>query len=124
MSLTLLFNQTATPFTFTPSLARTLVALPLARITPFNFIQSPQSILDYLVDWTAWLNTNEVITGTPIVTVGAGLGLYISQVIVGNFVVWWLAGGTVGQQYNVSCTITTNQGRTDVRSFVLKVIQQ
>ena len=109
---------------FSPTLTRTLVALPLARIAPFNFVQSPQAILDYAVDWTAWLASNETIIGTPVVSVSAGLGLYTSPVVVGNFVVWWLAGGTVGQQYNVSCTITTNQGRTDVRSFVLKVIQQ
>jgi hypothetical protein len=93
-------------------------------LTTYNFIKSPASVLDYGEDWTAWLNTGETIIGTPIVTVSPGITISTPPVVSGGLVVWWLAGGTVGQQYNVSCTITTNQGRTDVRSFVLKVIQQ
>ena len=86
-----------------------------------SFTQSPESVLDYGVDWTAWLSEGEYIIGVPVVTVDSGLTLYKPGQAFGGVVAFWLSGGTSGQQYNVSCEITTNQGRTDVRSFILKV---
>jgi hypothetical protein len=82
--------------------------------------KNPLAVLDYEIDWTAWLASGETIAAAN-VTVPAGITLSTPASVNGGVVVFWLSGGTSGQSYTVTGMITTSAGRTDVRSFLLSV---
>lgn len=85
--------------------------------------KDPEAILDYQFDWRQWMQPDEVIVGNPVVT-AEGLNLNPNghfTLVINNVVTFWLSGGISGGEYPVSCLITTNQGRTDERSFILNV---
>jgi hypothetical protein len=76
--------------------------------------KDPVAVLDYLVDWTAWLAGDTIATSSFVVD--AGLTKQ-SQTNTPSTATVWLAGGTIGQSYNVTNTITTAGGRTEDRQF-------
>ena len=39
----------------------------------------------------------------------------------GSVVKVWLSSGTVGEEYEITCRIVTNSGRTDDRTFIIEV---
>jgi hypothetical protein len=85
--------------------------------------KDPGAVLDYGVDWSAWLAEGESITGTPVVTAD---GLTVnppgkSTVVADGVVTFWLGGGVKRSLCAVTCSITTSQGRTDQRSFSVPV---
>jgi hypothetical protein len=83
-----------------------------------QFVEDPSQVLDYTVDWSAWLAPSETITvstwsaGSPVVVQGSP-----APSINGGRVTVWLSGGVVGQSATVVNHITTSQGRQDSRSF-------
>lgn len=81
--------------------------------------KAPGAVLDYTEDWAAtgdsWLATNETINSASWVY-DAGITNDHTSLTATTATIW-LSGGTVGVSYLVSCTIVTNQGRTDTRSF-------
>lgn len=91
--------------------------------------KSPTAELDYIVDLYAedpgpWLEEGEMITEVSAV---ADDGLTVLSTIptpngAATRIVVWLEGGTIGTTYLVKVTFTTSQGRTDTRSFRVKVI--
>lgn len=86
-------------------------------------VKDPDAVLDYQVDWSEWLAAGESISGTPIVTAN---GLIVnpagkSTVVADGKVTFWLGGGAKRSLCDVSCLITTSQGRVDQRSFSVKV---
>lgn len=91
--------------------------------------KDPAAILDYLFDWagednntglTNWLSAGETILSHQ-VTVETGLNLVSSDIINNDTsVVVWLSGGTDGNDYSVTCQITTDL-RTDSRTAVVPV---
>ena len=92
------------------------------------YTKDPQAVLDYAQDWTAWLAAAETIST---VTVTAAAGLTVAPgptppapVAAAGVVTYWLTGGTEGQVYAVTVHITTNQGRTDDRTDLIKVEQR
>ncbi len=82
--------------------------------------KDPQAVLDWAFDWSRWLAAGETITGTPVVTVDAGL-TKDSQSNTGTRVTVWVSGGTRGTTYKVACRVTTDQGRTDERTIAIRV---
>jgi hypothetical protein len=85
--------------------------------------KAPAAVLDYQVDWSAWLATGETIQGTPVVSADAGIvvnppGKATSA--ANGVVTFWLGGGTSGITYNVTVTVTTNS-RTDSRTIQVPV---
>ena len=85
------------------------------------FTHDKDAVLDYAWDWTAWLGTGETVTAA-VVTVPTGLTKSQTETFTaGGVVTVWLTGGTVGVGYRPTCRITTNKGRTDERSFLLRV---
>lgn len=85
--------------------------------------KDPAAVLDYLVDWSAWLAQGETITNAD-VTVPDGLTLNPGGKQTtrdDGKVSFWLAGGVDGMAYAVGCRITTSAGRTDERTFRLPV---
>lgn len=75
--------------------------------------------LDYLFDWSAWLAQDETIT-TFTVTAQTGLTITESSESAGKITAW-VEGGTAGNTYRVTCTITTSAGRVDSRNLLLEV---
>jgi len=81
--------------------------------------KDPNSVLDFLVDWFAWLQVSEVITD-HIVTI-TGSVVEDSSDHDNSTVTVWLSGGEVGEFTLVTVRVTTNQGRTEDKSFRLVI---
>lgn len=88
--------------------------------------KDPDAQLIYSMDWaTEWLPTGDslatvnyevsTITGdtSPLTIEDSGIQSGVTFVE--------LSGGTVGELYTVSCTVTTTDSNTDVRRFKVKV---
>ena len=82
-------------------------------------IKDPNAVLDYFVDWTAWIATGDSIDNIAW-TVPAGLTLE-TQTLDGAKAYAWLSGGTADQSYDVLCRITTVDGRIDDRTVSIQV---
>lgn len=74
-------------------------------------LKDPAAVLDHGMDWTDELDEGETISGQPSV-VAVPAGLTIGGVNAANGIVSWrVSGGTAGQDYIVTCRITTSTGR-------------
>jgi hypothetical protein len=83
-----------------------------------TFTKDPHAILDYTIDWTRWLAGDTIATSEWLVA--AGLTKVADSKTVSSATVW-LSGGTAGQSYTVTNRIVTNGGRTEDRSFTIRV---
>lgn len=87
-------------------------------------VKDPNAILDYTVNWAAWLTDSGADTISSVSwTVPAG----ITQASASNTTTAatiWLSGGTASQTYRVTNRITTVGGRTADRSFDVVVQEQ
>lgn len=90
-----------------------------------TWTQDPSDELDYTIDWNddGWLGT-DTITGTPTWTVPAGLTQPTSATNTTTTTTVWLAGGSVGEDYEVACKITTVAGRKAERTIRIQVRQR
>ncbi len=84
-----------------------------------TFRKDPDATLDYGFDWSDWLQAGETIS-TSVWTVGTGLTEGEDEMST-SITKIWLSGGTAGETYTVSNKITTDQSRTDERSFEIIV---
>lgn len=84
-----------------------------------RFIKDPSAILDYSLDWSDWLTAGDVLAHCAFVP-SPGLSV-ISVNNTDTIATCWLSGGVPGQTYNVTCHITTNDGRQDDRTFQIVV---
>lgn len=84
-----------------------------------EFLKDPDAVLDYVFDWSSWLSAGETIS-TATFTVETGL-TKDSESNTSTTAKVWLSGGTVGERYMITSRVTTNQGRTDDRSAVVRV---
>ena len=88
-----------------------------------TILKDKDAVLDYIFDWTTWLDDVADSITSKTVTLGAtptGLTLDSSS-IVGKTVVAWISDGTEGQTYSVTCHIVTAQGREDDRTIYIKI---
>jgi len=81
--------------------------------------KDPNAVLDWAFDWSRWLSASETIS-SAVIEVESGL-TKDSQSNTTTTVTVWLSGGTLGVTYDVTCRITTNQGRTDERTIGIRV---
>lgn len=81
--------------------------------------KDPQASLSWQFDWTDWLVT-DTITGTPLVTVDAGL-TSSGQTNTTTKVNITLSGGVLGATYKVACRITTAAGLIDERTIGIRI---
>lgn len=87
--------------------------------TQASWEKDPSSVLDYALDWSEWLATNEAISGS---TWTPSAGIFVnSDSSTGSVTTVWLSGGTAGLPYTVVNHITTNQGRQDERTITIRV---
>lgn len=85
----------------------------------------PGEIVDYTLDFVRWLVGTETLSGSPSVSVSAGITLTpdgrAAPAIVGSKVVFWLGGGVHGQTYVVQVAVTTSGGRALVADAAILV---
>lgn len=87
-----------------------------------KFRKDPDATLDYTFDWTRWLSTGEaIVTHQIIAPSGVNVGATVADA---EMVTAWISGGTNGNNYIVTCRVTTDQGRTDDRSIILQVLDK
>lgn len=84
-----------------------------------QYTKDPAAVLDYRVDWSTWLADSETIA-TSTFTVPTGI-TKDSQTNDTTTATVWLSSGDAGVDYQVTNRITTNQGRTDDRSILIRV---
>jgi len=102
-----------------------------------SWIKDPGATLDYSIDWATkgWLQPNETIQavswGISTMNDPADLAVPVmtplaisSTGFTGLVATVWLTAGDAGAFYLVECTITTNQGRTDSRSFQIQSLSR
>lgn len=97
-----------------------------APIYPFDVkTKGPTEALDYRFPWgDEYLQSGETIL-TRTVAVAAGVNKDSDGITSDSRnVIVWLSGGTLAQQYLVSCTIVTNLGRTAKRNMILKIAER
>lgn len=84
--------------------------------------KDPESVLDYLWDFTEWLAASETIS-SHVVVCDAGITKDSSSNDDTGVTVW-LSGGSPGSTYGVTVQAVTNQGRTVDRTVKFLVNEQ
>ena len=88
-------------------------------------IKDPDAVLDYPIDFTDWLAdiSDTIDTFTVLVTGGLVWNELISSHSNGLVTVW-LSGGTAGSTATFTVRVSTAGGRTDDRTFFLKIVDR
>lgn len=89
-----------------------------------SIVKDPDAVLDYIFDWTAWLDALPDTIASHSVSVEAGDCTVLNSVINGKTVVVWLSGGTAGTTARVRCRITcsaSSPARVDDRTLYVKL---
>ena len=83
-----------------------------------NLTKDPDAVLDYVVNWSPWLGTDTITTSEWLVPAGL---TKVTDSKTATSATIWLSGGTVGMNYTVTNRIVTVGGRTEDRSFTLRL---
>jgi hypothetical protein len=96
-----------------------------------RFLKDPDATLDYLVNFGRALPTGDTIS-TRTVTVAAGITKVSDAIVAGTdpnnvsvasgAVLVWLSGGTLNQEYPVTCHVTTTAGRIMDETFTVRIV--
>jgi hypothetical protein len=84
--------------------------------------KDPDAVLDYSVDWSDWLVLGDTIASVAW-TVPPGI-TSISNTYSTNVATIWLAAGTLGKVYTITCEVTTAAGRVEDHSFELQIVDK
>lgn len=84
-----------------------------------KFVQDPDEVLDYTIDWSEWLAEGDTITAATS-TPDAGITVDSTSFTVNSTTIW-ISGGTPGEKYNISVHVTTNGGREGDRSITIEI---
>lgn len=79
-------------------------------------IKDPDAVLDYGLDWTAWLDGDTISTSTWTVPEGITKDSDTKDTTTTTI---WLSGGTDGSSYELTNHIVTAAGREDDRSITI-----
>lgn len=84
-------------------------------------VKTPSDSLDYIIDWSAWLESDTISTSTFVVPPGLTAAAAATNTTTTSTA--WISGGEVGQVYTVQCTIVTANAtpRTKVVTFQLQI---
>lgn len=85
------------------------------------FVKDPDATLDYLWDWTHWLEGDTIDSYEVFSAVG------INKIFDSNTpstVKVWLGGGTIGALYCITCRIVTDGGRINDKTISVLVRSQ
>jgi len=85
-----------------------------------TFTKDPDAVLDYSVDWSAWLAGDQISSSEWLLENGATIEK-VSDTFTQSKATVWLRGGDAGASYPVTNRIVTAGGRTDDRTFSIRV---
>lgn len=85
-----------------------------------DFDKDPNAVKDYAIDWSLWLDSDTVITSDWDVPTGL-TGSDEDIAVDGLSTSLWLEGGTLKEDYDVTNTVTTAGGRTEVAILKIRV---
>ena len=80
--------------------------------------KAPSENLDYSFDWTSFLDGDTIADSQWVVQTGLTKG---SEASTATATAVWLSGGTLGQVYRVTNTITTAGSRIGVRAVDIEI---
>lgn len=83
------------------------------------YAKDPNATLDYSVDWAAWLGATDTIEEASW-TAPEGI-MVAAETHTATAATVWLSGGTAGAQYQLTCRISTVEGRIDERTITVRV---
>lgn len=82
------------------------------------FTKDPDSVLDYVWDWTSWLNGDIIDTFEFIVPTGLTLESAPAPENVDGKITAWFSGGTSKASYQVTCRVHTVSGRSEDKTVM------
>lgn len=91
--------------------------------------KDPSARLTYSVDWSEWLAGSDTVTTSTFTTTTvtgdtANITIHATGIVSGNVTYADISGGSSGNTYVITNTITTGDGLTDARRFRLRVTQR
>ena len=86
-----------------------------------KFTKQPADVQDYDISFVDWLEALGDTALAVVVTADAGITQPIAAAITLGVVKVWVSGGTNGQSYKLTITLTTTNGRTKQVEIVIKV---
>ena len=81
-----------------------------------RFCKDSTEVLDYKVDWAAWLSSETISSSSWVIPTDITKD---SDSFDPTFTTVWFSGGTIGDTYILTNTIATSAARTATRSFVI-----
>ncbi len=88
---------------------------------PTLFVKDPDSVLDYVVDWSDWLGEDTISSSDW--TVPTGLTEDSASETTTTATIW-LSGGVAGVTYTVTNHIVTAAGREEDQSITIPCKQK
>ncbi|OGC95818.1 MAG: hypothetical protein A2W25_15190 [candidate division Zixibacteria bacterium RBG_16_53_22] len=82
-------------------------------------IKDPSAVKDYGFDWSPWMSSGDTISSS---TFSADTLAVTSSSISSHTTICFIGSGSAGGNHKVTNRIVTAQGRTDERSFDMKII--
>lgn len=86
-----------------------------------KFKKDPQAVLDYVIDWSAWLEEDTISASEWSAPDGITV---VTDSFTDTTATVWLSGGAVGESYDVTNGISTDGGRDDDRTITILVQQK
>ncbi len=87
-----------------------------------RFDKNPEAVLDYSVNWAAWLKDDTIQTSTWIVP--DGIEQHNEPTHTDTVTTIWLKNGTPGEVYTLFNQITTVGGRTEGRRLFIPIVEK
>lgn len=85
------------------------------------FKKDPNAVLDYTVDWTAWLGTDTIVDATWLLSAGL---TEVTKSRTTTAATVLVEGGVSGTDETATCRITTAAGRVDDRTITLTILER
>jgi hypothetical protein len=90
-------------------------------MSPQTFAKDKDSLLDYQIDWSRWLDGDTISSSTW--TANGDIEI-VSSSNTATATTVWLTGGVVGKNYRLTNHIITAAGRAEDRTITVKVRQR
>jgi hypothetical protein len=91
------------------------------------FDKDPSAVLDYQIDWSRWMKTDDTIsasTWTITPDEAGGVKKDSDSFTPAGITTIWLSGGNLSVTYTVTNQVITTAGRTDERSIEIEIINR
>ncbi len=89
-----------------------------------GWTKDPDAVLDYIFDWSEWLNVDDEISSATISITPTGHTKDIEvkqETALPTRHIIWLSGGRLNNKYNITSKIVTKDGREQEMSVTLTI---